>query len=185
MAIIGIIGTAGRDKTKPMTLALWKWMLQDAYSRVPAGSHVGSGGAAWADHLVVSMFLFGYTGNITLHLPAPFVDGKYQGEGFKSAGSTANYYHEMFGKVIGRNTLEQIGDVIAMRASMPERVHITEEPASASIGGMFARNAKVAQFDELLAYTFGEGDVPADGGTKDTWDKCQGKKTHISLPLLY
>ena len=43
---IAIIGTAGRDKEKPMSLALWKFMLNDAYSRIPLGAHLISGGAA-------------------------------------------------------------------------------------------------------------------------------------------
>lgn len=174
---IAIIGTAGRDKTKPMTLELWKWMLRDVYARVPKGAHVVSGGAAWADHLAVILHLFNHA-ELTLHLPAPFYDGRFVETGYKSAGATANYYHRLFGQVIGRDTLDQI------RATFQTAHWVTEEPASPGIGGMFARNAKVAQADELIAYTFGEGDVPADGGTKDTWDKCRGKKTHVSLPLL-
>lgn len=182
--MIAIIGTAGRDKTKPMTLALWKWMLFDAYNRVPKGSHVVSGGAAWADHLAVSMFLFGHARAITLHLPAPFVNGQFLDSGFKSAGSAANYYHRLFSQVIARDTLGQIAEVIAQgRAKADGSITITCEPESPGIGGMFARNAKVALANELLAYTFGEGDVPADGGTLNTWNKCTGKKTHISLPL--
>lgn len=185
MTTIAIIGTAGRDKTKPMTLGLWKWMLRDVYSRVAAGSHVKSGGAARADHLAVSMFLQNHATKIDLHLPAPFVDGQYLSGGFKSAGNAANFYHHLFSQTIDRNTLAQVGKVIAMYQEGVRSIQITEEVASTGLGGMFARNAKVAKADELLAYTFGEGDVPADGGTKDTWDKCQGKKTHITLPLIY
>jgi hypothetical protein len=185
MTKIAIIGTAGRDKTKPMTLALWKWMLCDVYKRVPKGSHVVSGGAAWADHLAVSMFLFGWAREITLHLPAPFFNGQFMESGFKSAGNAANYYHGLFSKVIERDTLGQISEVINMGwAQGGTLIHIDCEPESPGIGGMFARNAKVALADEMLAYTFGSGDVPADGGTLDTWNKCKGKKTHISLPYL-
>jgi len=48
---IAIIGTAGRDKTIPMTRALWDWMLDDAKNRLKFKHHLVSGGAAWADHL--------------------------------------------------------------------------------------------------------------------------------------
>jgi hypothetical protein len=178
---VAIIGTAGRDKAITMTLPLWKWSLRDVYARVHKGAHVVSGGAAWMDHLAVSLFLFGHAGEITLHLPAPFEDGKFVG-GWKSAGGIANYYHGLFSKIIERDTLGQIAELIHRSATEPN-IHITFEPASEGMGGMFARNAKVAKADEMLAYTFGAGDVPADGGTKNTWDKFTGPKTHISLPL--
>lgn len=185
MTTIAIIGTAGRDKTKPMTLALWKWMLQDAYSRVPKGAYVVSGGAAWADHLAVSMMLFGHAGKITLYLPAPFVNGKFEdSNSMKSAGNAANYYHKLFSETIDRDTLGQIGELLARSVRCDGTVDLQCEPASPGIGGMFARNAKVAKSDQLLAYTFGPGDQPADGGTLDTWNKCQGHKTHIPLPYL-
>lgn len=182
MSRIAIIGTAGRDKTKPMTLQLWKWMLRDAYNRVPKGSHVVSGGAAWADHLAVSLFLFGHAGAITLYLPAPFVNGRFMDNGFKSAGGAANYYHKLFSQVIDRNTLGQIDEVINRAWSQNNgTIEISCEPAGPGIGGMFARNSKVAKSEQMIAYTFGEGSQPADGGTLDTWNKCTGIKTHVSL----
>lgn len=188
MAKFIIIGTAGRDKTKPMTVALWRWMLHDAYNRVPQGSHVVSGGAAWADHMAVSMFLFSHATEISLYLPAPFENGRFVEDGYKSAGGAANYYHRLFSRVIDRDTLGQVGEVVRRYWEVENSpIRIEQEPASPGIGGMFARNTKVAQSDadELLAYTFGEGDEPADGGTLDTWNKFPGKKTHIALPLLY
>jgi len=182
---IAIIGTAGRDKTKPMTVALWQWMLNDARSRIPKGSHVVSGGAAWADHIAVIMYLCGHAGGVTLHLPAPFVNGKFVDSGFKSAGGAANYYHRLFSETIQRDTLGQIAELIARSwASGVADIHIGCEPPGPGIGGMFARNAKVALADEMLAYTFGEGNQPADGGTADTWKKHQGPKTHVPLPIL-
>lgn len=177
---IAIIGTAGRDKSKPMTLELWKWMVRDVRARVPEGGDVGSGGAAWADHLAVSLMLTGYVKELKLHLPAPFdmKTKRFRGP-LNSAASAANYYHEEFSKVIGRDTLGQIAEVL-----LYPHVKVTQEPESVGYRGMFARNNRVARYEEMLAYTFGKGDVPADGGTKHTWDKCQGKKTHISLPIF-
>lgn len=173
---IAIIGTAGRDKTKPMTLALWDWMVADAHERVRKGSHVVSGGAAWADHLAVALFLSGHAGEITLHLPAPFYRGQFTGPS-KSAASAANWYHKLFSEVIGRDSMADITTIEKM-----DNVYGTFEPEAAGYGAMFARNAKVAQADGMLAYTFGTGNVPADGGTKDTWDKCRGERHHICLP---
>lgn len=175
---IAIIGTAGRDKTKPMTLALWNWMLDEARSHMPVHAHVVSGGAAWADHLAVALFLEGSAHELTLHLPAPFRNGKFDGPSSSSA-SAANYYHERFSNVIGVDSLAQIDAVADM-----DPVHGSFEPAAYGYGGMFARNAKVATCERMLAFTFGPGSVPADGGTLDTWNKCRGNRIHVSLPYL-
>jgi hypothetical protein len=52
--------------------------------------------------------------------------------------------------------------------------------------GFHQRNAVVAQSEVILAFTFGEGPEPKDGGTMDTWKKSKSKKKiHIPCtPLL-
>lgn len=177
MTKIAIIGTAGRDKTKPMTLALWNWMLDDAERHVKFEHHLVSGGAAWADHLAVALYINGKVDHLTLHLPAPFVNGRFNGPDNSSA-SAANYYHGRFSRTLGVDTMHGIAMAIDGGAT------VTHEPARPGYSGMFARNAKVARVDGMLAYTFGEGDVPADGGTRDTWDQCRGKRIHVPLPIL-
>ena len=172
---IAIIGTAGRDKAMPMSLDLWLKMVRHATDSIPYGSHVVSGGAAWADHLAVVLFLSGHANHLTLHLPAPFVNGHFSGPS-KSSGSAANYYHQLFSTVIGRNTLKQLELAMCM-----DNIDGGYEPAAAGYGGMFNRNSKVAASEGMLAYTFGAGDIPADGGTLDTWNKCTGTKHHQSL----
>jgi len=180
MTTIAIIGTAGRDKTKPMTKALWSWMITDVLSRVPKGAELVSGGAAWADHLAVYLFLSGHASKLTLHLPAPLVDGKFEGPSC-SSGNVATYYHRKFSQVIGENnTMRQIEQAGAMKNCTG-----SFQPAAWNYQAMFVRNAIVAaQADEMLAYTFGPGDKPADGGTASTWNMCRGKRTHVSLPYL-
>jgi hypothetical protein len=51
---------------------------------------------------------------------------------------------------------------------------------------MFIRNEKVAkESNAMLAYTYGDGKEPADGGTKDTWNKSKYlDKTHIPIKAL-
>jgi DNA helicase II / ATP-dependent DNA helicase PcrA len=179
MTKIAIIGTAGRDKTKPMTRQLWDWMVMHATEIVPGGSHLVSGGAAWADHLAVHLFLNGCAESLTLHLPAPMNKHGFTGP-FKSAASAANYYHGIFSDAIGENTIGQL-----LMACEGEHCNGTFEPEAPGYGAMFNRNKKVAATAEsMLAYTFGPGDVPADGGTKDTWDMCRGERIHIQLPIL-
>ena len=175
---VAIIGTAGRDKDKPMTTHLWERMVADAKQRVRPDDTLVSGGAAWADHLAVRLYLDGDVKHLVLHLPAPFVDGKFQGER-ESAASAANYYHDMFRRNAGVDGLADLAAAVAKGAK------VTEQPVAKGYGAMFARNALVAkQADAVVAYTFGEGDTPADGGTKDTWDQVKGARQHVPLLSL-
>lgn len=178
-----IIGTAGRDKTKPMTYQLWKFMIKHAWDHIPKGQHVVSGGAAWADHLAVFLFLEGHAKELTLYLPAPIKDGWFDGP-YKSAGSAANFYHGQFSAVVGYHSIGQIE-----LAAREPGCHGEFEPSGPGYGALFARNAKVAaDCDHMLAYTFGRGTEPADGGTKDTWDKASrlgDRRIHVPLPELW
>ena len=175
MKSIAVIGTAGRDKTIPMTRQLWEWMLEDARSRIPFGVCLVSGGAAWADHVAVVLFLEGHVKALRLHLPAPF-NGRFEGPRNSSA-SVANYYHSKFSSIIGEDTFSHISKAIDMGAE------VTYEAPSVGYSGMFSRNKLVARSDGMLAYTFGTGDTPADGGTRYTWDRSRGRRLHVPLPL--
>jgi hypothetical protein len=176
----GIIGTAGRDKAKPMTPALWRWMVNDAIERLDRSHevHLVSGGAAWADHLAVWLFLDGLATGLTLHLPAPFDGTRFIGPQDSSA-SAANYYHREFSRVIGLDSLAMLDQAIEGGAL------ITQEPSSNGYQGMIRRNAKVARdATTLIAYTFGRNKKPDNGGTADTWSKCMGERIHVPLPYL-
>lgn len=177
MRVVAIIGTAGRDKNRPMTAELWRAMLADAKARVSSTDTLVSGGAAWADHLAVRLYLDGDVQHLVLHLPAPLVDGQFAGPKNASAGSVANYYHARFKQATRVDGIAEIAQAIAKGAE------VTEQPAAKGYGAMFARNALVARgCDSLLAYTFGDWDVPEDGGTKNTWDKARdAQRLHISL----
>jgi DNA helicase-2/ATP-dependent DNA helicase PcrA len=172
---VAVIGTAGRDKDKPMTAALWERMVADAKTRVRPEDTLVSGGAAWADHLAVRLYLDGDVKHLILHLPAPFANGQFQGER-ESAASAANYYHHLFSTTLDVDTRQELADAIAKGAK------VTEQPAAKGYGGMFARNALVAKAsDAVIAYTFGDGNEPADGGTKDTWGQVKGDRLHVPL----
>lgn len=183
---LAIIGTAGRDKVQQdqMTKELWGAMVADATKRIDPEAFYYSGGAAWADHLAVELFLQGIIKHLSLWLPAPLnLKGQFEGPPggwVKGSASTSNYYHELFSKVIGVDTRHQI-----LEAHL-EGAWLNFELPAAGYGGMFARNNKVAEraVDGCLAYTGGEGAEPADGGTKYTWDKCSGERIHIPLKGL-
>lgn len=175
---IAIIGTAGRDKTKPMSLALWHWMINAAKEVIPAGEHLISGGAAWADHVAVQLYLEGYAKELTLHFPAPLASRGFEGPSNSSA-SAANYYHDRFSYMIGQTSIRDLHNAISKGARS------TCIESRIGYSGMFERNKRVAKDAEgMLAFTFGQGNVPADGGTKDTWDQCKGARLHLSLPIL-
>jgi len=176
---IAIIGTAGRKEDGPkMTRELYFKMVQKARSIVESLSddiHLVSGGAAWSDHTVISLFLLDLASSLTLYLPCLFDvnTNKFIGTVGNTA-KTANYYHELFSKKMGRNTREGITSAINAGAVV--------YPV---MGGFFQRNLKVGQVDALIAFTWGEGDIPKDGGTSHTWNHSHAKiKIHIPLSTL-
>lgn len=108
---IAIIGTAGRDKTEKYTRPLWEAMLKHARTKfVPWKEyHLISGGAAWADHLAVELFLEAPSQfSLSLYLPAPLTSqGEFLGPR-RSSGATSNNYHEKFMKITGVNARRRI-----------------------------------------------------------------------------
>lgn len=174
--IVAIIGTAGRDKSIPMTQALWQAMCRDMRTRVHATDHLVSGGAAWADHLAVHAYLEGWVRALTLYLPAPLGEREFLGP-HRSAASAANYYHANFRVRARVDAYAQI--VKAIQRGAKYECEMIEQ----SYRPMFARNKKVAGLaNAVIAYTFGEKDVPADGGTMDTWKQIDSSdKVHVPL----
>ena len=173
---IGIIGTAGRrDDGGRLTDRVFGLMLNEA-RRVLANlprPHLGvSGGAAWADHVAVTLFLYSELDHLTLHLPARLM----QLGGFDDAhqdGRIANHYHRAFSAEIQHDTLGDLADAVARGAQ-----------ATVS-DGFLHRNLLVGRCDFLLAFTFGEGATPKDGGTRHTWDRSSApRKLHVPLREL-
>ena len=176
---IAIIGTAGRDKNYPLSAKHWDFMCNMVRAEVEPDDHLISGGAAWADHVAVWAFRMGIVHSLSLHLPARMWHGKYEGD-FGTSGGTANYYHEKFSLTMGGrsfDTLAQIEDCIK------RGVPFTTQPIAKGYAAMAERNKLVAdECDHLMAFTFGNGDVPADGGTKMTWDMAShAERIHFSL----
>lgn len=162
-----------------MTRAMWDWMLDDLRPRLAGGEHLFSGGSAWADHLAVHAFLRGWASALTLHLPAPFLFGRFIGPDM-SSGSAANYYHDCFRAITGTKSLTEIVKALSSGASF------TAQPAMPGHAAMFTRNALIAQcaLDGIIAYTRSKGDQPTAGGTLSTWKSCRcERKEHIGIPF--
>jgi hypothetical protein len=156
-------------------------MAEDLRGRIHSDDTLISGGAAWADHLAVHAFLQGWCAGLRLHLPAPFggPPPRFEG-GYGTSGGASNHYHDLFAGVRGVDGRQEILEAGTRGAEL------TYEPAGRGYAAMMRRNAKVAKdCTRVLAYTFNEGDVPADGGTRATWDMCaHAERLHVDLGRL-
>jgi hypothetical protein len=189
---VSIIGSAGRGEDKPKwsadlyrrALAKSHEVITEVWGLDPASVKLVSGGAAWSDHQAVDLFSYqmGYH-SLCLYLPCRWDEGKRQfvdigSRDFRvNPGGTANAYHAHFSKKMGVDTLAQIDSV---RKSHPEQVELNQTHQ-----GFHSRNTLVSSSEFLIAFTFGEGDIPKDGGTKDTWVKAKrATKVHVCLATL-
>jgi hypothetical protein len=163
-----------------MTATLWRLMCDDALLRIPKGTPLVSGGAAWADHLAVYLFLNGHTDHLTLHLPAPAPTKRGFAGTLGTAGCAANHYHRLFSEVIGRSSMLDIMNAIERGAQY------TTQPTNAGLCAFKIRNLQVAQdaTTAAFAYTWGNGKAPVDGGTAHTWRILKCPKLHIPLAQL-
>ena len=184
---LAVIGTAGRDKTRvaAFTRSLWDAMVEDATSRAPRNVTLVSGGAAWADHLAVRLFLNGSVAGLRLYLPSPFDTRSRLFEApsgsAPSSGSVSNYYHQLFSDATGIDSRCELAQAIALGAEFHA------EPLQTGFAGLFARNARIASDAEgLLAYTWFDGTEPdpTSTGTRNTWDQFTGPRHHVSLSSL-
>ena len=117
--------------------------------------------------------------SLNLHLPAKWVEEPHphfheaDGANWKTnPGKVSNAYHRQFSEKIKEDTLQEIQMAFYMGAT--HKVH----------DGFKQRNSYVALSEYLIAFTWGEGDVPKNGGTHDTWTKCKNRKIHIPLRTL-
>ena len=185
MPSIAIIGTAGRKQSAPL-LNRDSFERMCAAVRICAQKLVGarpwravSGGAAFADHCAVRLFLDGTATELLLELPAEMLpDGSLIDTGVvdfvRNPGGTLNYYHRSFAAKLGHDPR---ADFIAVRARPGCSLRVTP--------GLHARNKQVAQADHCIALTFGQGGLVADGGTAFTMGlflrKGIGTSVHVDL----
>lgn len=205
---LAIIGTAGRGSDQNLLTAAHQQRMLKAAVRLihhlqydPKDVLLFSGGAAWSDHIAVSLVILGIVPakNLTLFLPTELSYYGFHGDdkehrGSENTANTANYYHKQYKRVTGYDSLEELRQVEKDGATF-EVIH----------GGFFARNSKVAQQvspeGNLLAYTSGgqgnsqkewtirayTADLSAadaglkDGGTADTWNKAKCRKFHCRI----
>jgi len=166
---LSIVGTAGRNEDKSrlskdhftaMYMVAEELLRQCAENNYPI-THLVSGGAAWADHVAVRLFLDKKAPHLRLFLPAKWEDGIYHDNGianlFQNPGQVANYYHKQFQLVTNIHSLSEI-QIANIEGA--ELIEVTK--------GFYARNALVAKSDFILAMTFGNKEQVKEGGTADT-----------------
>lgn len=202
---LAIIGTAGRKEDRHrLSKSHYQRMVEAASKLIthlkinPKELKLYSGGAAWADHIVVTLALLEIVPheNVTLYLPSELTVNGYTGENewAKKTASTANYYHRMFSDYTDQDTIQQIIEIGEHGATLV--------PGN---GSFHSRNSLVAKAvspdGALLAFTFGapginqqpwtirefdesiKADVAGlkDGGTADTWSKAKCSKFHALI----
>ena len=202
---IGIIGSAGRGSdgakwTPRIYKNCFKYLDNVALADVPiADRQLVSGGASWADHLAVSLFLSGKAGGLDIHMPCQFHLDEEQNwmwsrklsipgyadtgvRDFKiNPGGTLNYYHRLFSDKMQANTMAGI----ALAAYKGANLHV-HYPMRVGDSPLHHRNLIVGRgLERLYAFTWGEDPTtPADGGTKHCWDHASGRKQHIPLHTM-
>lgn len=177
--MISIIGTAGRSKTDFLTKDIYKKMvkktkeiIEKVFNKDPENVFLVSGGAAWSDHIVINLYLENYITTGRLYLPAEwdFNNKRYLEVDKYNYGKHSNYYHKLFSKEVGKNTLEELD------FSIKKGLEIDIQNL-----GFKNRNLKIAESDYLIAFSWGKT-YPSSPGTLDTWNKSKStNKIHVSL----
>ena len=163
---LAIIGTAGRKEdgrklSKPhfdaMCAIASELIVQLGENNYPI-THLVSGGAAWADHVAVRLFLDHKVKHLRIFMPCEWDNGSFKDTHIpQNAGETANYYHKQFHNATRINSLSEIQSA---KTEGAELIAVNR--------GFYARNALVAKSDCLLAMTFGNKSEVKDGGTAHT-----------------
>lgn len=146
-----------------------------------------SGGAAWADHVAVRLFLDSvcdetrtpYAG-LHIHLPCAWDSERNRAAertGLKwteNPGRLMNQLHRDFAAAMGTKTLTDISTAKALGADLT----ISD--------GFHSRNRLVARSDCVIAFTWGTSkNTPKDGGTAHTWSLARTRyKIHVPLNTL-
>jgi len=196
MNTLAIIGTAGRQEDGVLLsqdpVMYYEKMLAACLKvvAITKADTLISGGAAYADHCAVSLFLKApNVFKLILELPANLVadnaDGLcFQDSGAKSPGSIANYYHNRFTKAMQKEK------GLAWSSFADFRSAVTHPNCVINVTpGFKERNLKVAaKANHCLAMTFGDKHFLKDGGTAHTMKNFLEKKTgssyHLDLNVL-
>lgn len=162
---VGIIGSAGRKQKdrQCLTKLAYKRMCTEAERIITDEfkldwSHVTlvSGGAAWSDHVAVTLFEKHKTCKLQLFFPCEFKNNVFV------SNSTANQYHAQFSRVMDMNSRLQLTTAMGKQGC---EVDMTSQ-------GFLDRNTRIAKKSQFMIAFTRNGAEPNDGGTGNTWSKC-------------
>lgn len=192
--ILGIIGTAGRKQAQNlMTPFYYNNMITVAKDIMKKHNitTLVSGGAAFSDHVAVSLYLKGVANNLYLMLPEAYdIESRSFTKGHY--GNITNSLHHIFSEKCNVNSLADIATAIKNGAII----------AGNDTPGFLKRNTWIAQkATHVLAFTSGMAlnekvseigitsqypdSIIKDNGTRDTWRKAINKYRIVSsIPLL-
>lgn len=177
MLKISIIGSAKGNIDFNKLLQISEEYIENNITNDWSKIELISGGAAYCDHIAVKLFIKHPTSKLTLHFPCKwdinnkeFFDTKII-DWKTNPGGTANYYHKLFNKKCNLNSFDDIELAIKLGAKIID-----------SYNGFHKRNIIVGKCDYMIAFSFGKGNEPTDGGTSYTWSNsnCKNKK-HFSI----
>ncbi len=180
---IAIIGTAGRHEDAcKISWPLYHSMVRKTQETIadiiePENVTLVSGGAAFSDHIAVTLFLMNFCPALQLYLPAALnCNGRYDDGCWE--GRAANYYHDKFTQLAPNRRNTRLGILEAQSRG----AIIDIATGTMGMDRFKERNLLVSQSDYMIAFTFGDGDEPKDGGTLHTW-KQSNATTKIHIPL--
>jgi len=195
VAIIGFAGShLAANEASVLSAQLYSCMLDAATEVITKRWGLAwddvvlvSGGAAWSDHVAVSLFLAHADtemGALRLHIPVSIDPDTNEysdnGKGMHwrvNPGYLANKLHAQFSRDVERDTFSELNEA-AKKGAVLNSKH----------NGFHARNTTIATTcDYMLAFSWSAGDEPTEGGTADTWFKCnvpRDHKHHISMYSL-
>ena len=124
---------------------------------------VVSGGAAFCDHIAITLYLYNYINELILYLPSSWNNNKYSDT---KCGNISNYYHNLFSEKVGFNSLEQI------QQSINKGAHIY------NYNNFYLRNKQIALSSYIIAFGW---DKNPTGGTLQTLNLSTNNKIYITI----
>lgn len=176
MKRLAIIGSVRKHEryTRDLFMAMYRFMDTAIGTNEV---YLVSGGAAWADHLAVLLFLDARAKGLTIYMPCGWQLGFRANPTVKNDPARAmEYHHRQFASRVGYGPTATMQHLCTAQGMGAKIVAGT---------GFYQRNLLVGQVDSLVAFSWDDGPEPVSGGTAHTWRHSTAKhKHHVPLRQL-
>lgn len=195
-----IAGSAGRGSdARFMKVAIYNQMVMMATSYLYDNGlkQVCSGGAAFGDHVAVSLAMQGIipASSLILYFPERF-DLHHKRFNGSPVGRTTNRYHDLFSRATNRDSLDEIAWCIQNGAKPVHGAGFQERntsmalfPGSSGRLLAFTSGSLGCEKSPFILHEFGPNELSSNAGLKhsrgtaDTWDKSLCPKAHIKIGI--